>query len=128
MSAQPPRDLSRIALGRWGENRAATEYRRLGYEVIDRNWRHRLGEIDLILRRRDLIVFCEVKTRRSDRYGVPALAVDASKRLRLRRLAAAWLAEQQVRRVDLGLGARFDIRFDVVAITGTRLTRYESAF
>ena len=124
MSAHRPRDHSRISLGRWGEDRAATEYRRLGYEVIDRNWRHRLGEIDLIVRRDDVIVFCEVKTRRSDRYGVPGAAVTSSKQLRLRRLAAAWLAEQRMRGVDM----RCDVRFDVVAITGTRLTRYEAAF
>ncbi len=85
-----------------------------------RNWRCTDGEIDLIVGRDGLLVFVEVKARATDRYGSPALAVDHRKQRRLRRLAARWLAEH---------GApRSVIRFDVVAVTGTRLEVFESAF
>lgn len=113
-------DRSRRALGRWGEDRAATEYRRMGYEILDRNWRCSHGEIDLVLGRGPLVVFCEVKTRRSDRFGGAAAAVDSRKQLRVRRLAAAWLAAHQRRQVD--------VRFDVAAIDGVRIELIEGAF
>lgn len=114
------RDLSSRARGRWGEDLAARHYRRCGYEVIDRNWSCSIGEIDLVLRRDHLVVFCEVKTRRTPSHGGPLAAVDGRKRTRLRRLAAAWLAEHSVRGVD--------VRFDVAAVTGVRLEIVESAF
>jgi putative endonuclease len=114
------RSLANQARGRWGERRAATHYQRLGYRVLDRNWRCRDGEIDLVLRRGDTIVFCEVKTRRTAHYGGPAEAVDHRKQTRIRRLAAAWLHAHEVHRVE--------VRFDVVAITGVDVDVIEAAF
>ena len=108
------------ARGRWGEDLAARHYRRLGYRVVDRNWQAEGGELDLVVRRGGLIVFCEVKARRTDRFGPPAGAVDPAKQRRIRRLAVEWLETHGSR------GA--DIRFDVVAITGVTLRCYESAF
>ena len=96
------------ARGRWGENRAALEYRRAGFEVIDRNWSCRRGEIDLILRRGDLLVFCEVKARRSAQFGGAAAAVTAAKQQQIRRLADSWLRAAGSPAVD--------VRFDVIAI------------
>lgn len=116
----PGPDLSNGARGRWGEARAATEYRRRGYAVLAQNWRTSAGELDLIVSRDGIIVFSEVKTRRSDRYGPAASAVGPEKQRRIRRLAAQWIAENQPRRRD--------IRFDVVAITGVRVDVIESAF
>ncbi len=110
-----------IELGRFGEDLAATWYRRRGYQVLDRNWRTSSGEIDLVVRRGRLVVIAEVKTRRTDAFGVPALAVGPAKQQRLRRLAASWLAERRIR-------GRVDIRFDVVAITGDSVDVYEGAF
>ena len=115
-----PPDRSKLARGRWGESLAARHYERLGFDVIDRNWRTRTGELDLVLRRDDLLVFCEVKTRRTDRYGPPALAVDRGKQRRIRALAAEWLREHPTRGLE--------VRFDVVAITDNRIRRYEFAF
>lgn len=108
------------ARGRWGEELAARHYGRLGFRIVDRNWRSSSGELDLVVRRGDLVVFCEVKTRRTDRHGPPALAVDVTKQRRIRRLAAEWQRAHGVSGVD--------VRFDVVAITGVRVRRYESAF
>jgi len=113
-------DRSRVELGRWGENLAVAEYKRRGYAVLDRNWRCALGEIDVVVRRDDTIVFCEVKTRRNRSFGTAAGAVDHRKQVRLRRLAAAWLASHDARRVE--------VRFDVAAIDGVRLEIIEAAW
>ena len=78
-----------------------------------RNWRCAIGEIDLIVRRGRTLVVCEVKARKSDAFGVPALAVGAAKQQRLRRLAAAWLADNRVgRRCGRPLRRRGDHRRD----------------
>ena len=119
-SSRTTTDLSNRARGRWGEDRAATHYRRLGYDIVDRNWRCEYGELDLVVRHGDTVVFCEVKARRSDSFGGPEAAVGRRKQLRVRRTAAAWLAAHDVRRVD--------VRFDVVAITGVTVAVYEAAF
>jgi len=111
---------SNIARGRWGENLAATHYRRLGYSVLDRNWRSTSGELDLIVERDGIVVFSEVKARRTDRYGPAASAVGPAKQRRIRLLALRWL--------DLHRPQRDGIRFDVVAITGTKVLLIESAF
>ena len=117
-------DHSKIARGRWGEERAATEYRRLGYRILDRNWRCPAGELDLVVERDDVLVFSEVKTRASDRHGPPSAAVTTTKQRRIRRLAMEWLdAHPAVSR-----GARRRLRFDVVAIVGTQVTVIEAAF
>lgn len=115
-----PVDHSNIARGSWGERVAALEYERRGYAVVDRNWRSPTGELDLVLRRGDLYVFSEVKTRRSERYGPAASAVNRPKQRRIRALAVEWLRVHD-RHADA-------IRFDVVAITGVRVEIYESAF
>lgn len=110
-----------IELGRAGEDRAAEWYKEHGYRLIDRNWRAPFGEIDLVLSKGPIVVIAEVKTRRTDVFGVPVLAVDASKQQRLRRLAAAWLSEHRMSR-------RIEVRFDVVGVTGERVDVYVNAF
>jgi putative endonuclease len=82
----------RRATGAWGEGRVAAWYEALGYEVLARNWRVREGELDLVVARADVVVFCEVKSRTSDAFGTPAEAVTPVKQARLRRLAGLWLA------------------------------------
>jgi putative endonuclease len=116
MSAHP----SNAARGAWGERLAANHYRRCGYDVVDRNWRSPTGELDLVLRRGELYVFSEVKTRRTEWFGPAAEAVGASKQRRIRRLALEWLRSNHVHAVD--------IRFDVVAITGVEVDVIEDAF
>lgn len=118
--AHPEPDHSRIARGRWGEALAAAHYERRGYTVVDRNWRTPTGELDLVLRRGSLVVFCEVKARRTDRFGPAAAAVGPDKQRRIRALAAEWLARSP------RSGA--EIRFDVVAITGVHVDVIEAAF
>ena len=112
-------DRSRQARGEWGERRAARWYREAGYEILDQNWRGANGELDLVAARGDEIVFCEVKARRSERFGTAAEAVDRRKQARIRSLAAQWLRDS---------GRHGRVRFDVAALTGTRLEIIESAF
>ncbi len=112
-------DRSRQAYGAWGERKVARWYRDAGYEVLDQNWHGSSGELDLVLGRHDEIVFCEVKTRRSERFGAAAEAVDQRKQRRIRSLAAQWLESHQ----HAGR-----VRFDVATLTGTRLEIIESAF
>jgi putative endonuclease len=83
---------SRRAFGRAGEDLAAAWYEAQGYEVLARNWSCREGELDIVARRGCLYVFCEVKARRSEAFGLPAEAVGPLKQARLRRLAALWFA------------------------------------
>ncbi|HEX2234714.1 MAG TPA: YraN family protein [Actinomycetota bacterium] len=115
---------ARQPLGRAGEEAAARLFRRQGFTVLDRNWRCCLGELDLVARRGGLLVFCEVKTRRSSSYGEPFEAVGPRKQARLRRLAGRWLADHRC-------GARH-VRFDVVSVLAggstPRVTHLVDAF
>jgi putative endonuclease len=117
-------DLSNRARGAWGEDLAVRHYRAAGYEIVDRNWRCSIGEIDVVASRGDTIVFCEVKARRRAGFGGAVAAVDHSKQRRLRRLAALWLAEHR----DDTHGGHWHVRFDVVAVTGVAVEVFESAF
>jgi putative endonuclease len=110
----------RRVLGADGEARAAAWYEANGYDVVCRNWRCRDGELDLVVRRGRELVFVEVKTRTTDRFGTPAEAVTPAKQRRLRGLAARYLADTATRAGQL--------RFDVVAILGGRLEVIEAAF
>ena len=88
-------------LARTGEDAAAAHLEARGLTIVARNWRHAegdvRGEIDIVARDRDVVVFCEVKTRRGDAAGTPLEAITPDKQRRLRRLAAAWLARQRHR-------------------------------
>ena len=96
------------ALGAYGERVAARHLVAEGLVVLDRNWRCDAGELDLVLRDGDVLVFCEVKTRSGTAYGHPLEAVDTAKTDRLVRLADAWIDAHQV--------SSPQVRFDVVAV------------
>ncbi|MGY1713611.1 YraN family protein [Geodermatophilus sp. SYSU D01106] len=95
-------------LGSRGESIAATYLTDAGLRVLDRNWRCRDGELDIVARDGAAIVFCEVKTRRATGFGHPVEAVPATKQRRLRTLAQRWLAAHDEHAPDL--------RFDVVGV------------
>ena len=83
--------LGRQRTGARGEDRAADWYAQQGYQVVDRNWRCRDGEIDLIATVGATLVICEVKARSSLAYGHPAEAVTPAKQRRLRQHPGATL-------------------------------------
>ena len=123
-------------IGRRGEELAARRFERLGFEVVERNYRTRAGEIDLIVRKDGTLVFCEVKAlvARSGGGDVgPAFLLEAvgpAKRAQVRQLARSWLAD----RCD-GPGRRFnEFRFDAIGVLVTQagellqLEHIEAAF
>ena len=123
-----PAASDRIGLGRTGEEAALASYRRAGFRLLAGNWRCAIGEIDLVLRRGRVLVFCEVKTRRSDGFGSPFEAVTWKKQRKVRLLAEAFLREARE-----GLSGASEFRFDVASVTIDRdgqpsLHVFEGAF
>ncbi len=95
------------ALGKYGEDHAAQFLIDAGLEILDRNWRCAEGELDLVAVENGVLVVCEVKTRRNDKFGGPLVAVTPVKLARLRGLAIAWCRAH---------GWRGPIRIDVIGI------------
>jgi putative endonuclease len=113
------RASDRGGLGRYGEEVAAAHLVAAGLTIVDRNWRCRDGEVDIIALDGDVLVMCEVKTRRGVGFGTPLDAVTPAKAARLRRLALRWLADQRTGAVPAAAEefARYtEVRFDVVSV------------
>lgn len=100
---------ARRLVGNEGEDLAAAALKKQGYKILERNYRTPLGEIDLIARHQGFLVFLEVKTRRSVRFGAPQEAVSPAKQARLKRLADYYVKVKRLGEVP--------VRFDVVAVT-----------
>lgn len=98
-------------LGRKGEELAVRFLRRRKYRILERNYRVRSGEVDIIARDGPTLVFIEVKTRASDGYALPIESVGFPKQQKLRRLAEYYLAGHDF--------PDCDVRFDVISIVGT---------
>lgn len=115
---------ARQARGRAGEERAARWYEEQGYRVLDRNWRCAEGELDLVCEHPDrtTVVFCEVKSRSSDRFGSGFEAVTPRKQAKVRSLAVHWLREHR------GQVAADRLRFDVAAVQHYRVEVREGVF
>ena len=100
--------LSRLITGRRGEDEAARFLRKKGYRILKRNYSCRFGEIDLVARDGDTVVFVEVKTRRSSSFGPAAEAVDRRKMGRIKKASEFFLKEFNL--------TEHAARFDVVCI------------
>ena len=115
---------ARQSLGRLGEDLACCELVRRGYAILDRRYRTRVGELDIVARDGETVVFVEVKARGSARCGTPAEAVTAVKRRKLALMAADYLVRRRLERAPC--------RFDVVAVevgpAAPAVTVYQSAF
>ena len=96
------------SLGKDGEEAAISFLKEKGYQILEKNYRCRFGEIDIIAKDKEEIVFVEVKTRSSLIFGLPQEAVSYSKQLRLTRLALAYFSHHKLKDVPC--------RFDVVSI------------
>ncbi len=111
--------MNRQEAGKKAEDLAAEHLQAKGFLVIERNFRAKVGEIDLIVQDGTEIVFVEVRSRASQAFGGAAASVDASKRRKVARAARVWLAAR---------GWEGPCRFDVVAVEGGRLEHIPAAF
>jgi putative endonuclease len=115
--------MNKRELGSFGEEKAAEYLIKKGYEILKRNFRYARGEIDIIARNNDYLIFVEVKLRRTLNYGFPQAAVDSRKQQKIRRAAECFLKDYQ------GIE---QIRFDVIAIQlkngRGELQHFENAF
>jgi len=103
----------RKEFGRHGEEQAAEFLQEKGFRVLEQNYTCKIGEIDLICRSENLLVFVEVKSRRSFLYGEPQEAVNAAKIKKIRKVAS-WYLTEKMRLARLF--ADCDMRFDVVEV------------
>ena len=94
--------------GKKGEDLACKLLEEKGYEILKRNWRFSHGEIDIVAKDNDILVFIEVKTRSNLEFGPPELAVTKSKQNQIRKMASAYLYINEIKDTDC--------RIDVVAI------------
>ena len=91
--------------GKTGETLAVRQLKKIGYRIIEQNYRNALGEIDIIAKHRGAIVFVEVKSRTSGLYGSPKFAVTAAKQRKISMVALAYLKSTDQSRAK----ARFDV-------------------
>lgn len=113
--------------GRQGEDLAVEYLKKQGYRIIDRNVNTPFGELDIICRKKSMVVFVEVKTRTSNAFGRPYEAVGPDKQRRISRSASAWLVERK--------WTEKPARFDVISVTvrapqdgGVDIEHLEDAF
>ncbi|HDI52242.1 YraN family protein [candidate division KSB1 bacterium 4484_219] len=115
---------SHLQLGRKGERLAADFLQKKGYQIVERNYRGYRGEIDIIAQDGNYLVFVEVKTGRSQRFGDPIWRVDRRKQRQLGKVALAYFQEKDLQEQDC--------RFDVITVTFTdgtpQITHIENAF
>ncbi len=95
----------RLSLGRKGEDLAVARLKELKYRVLERNYRCALGEMDIIAREKDTLVFVEVKTRATPKFGSPAAAVDRHKQRKLSQIALTYMNQKKL----VAVPARFDV-------------------
>ncbi len=114
----------RQQLGLFGEDIARAELERLGYQILDRRYRSRFGEIDIIAQDGSTVVFVEVKTKTDSQFGDPAEMVTSQKQRRLVSMAEEYVSGHQLHATPC--------RFDVVAVDASiepaRITVYKDAF
>lgn len=101
-----------VATGNKGETIAMQHLKKLGFEILEMNYRFRHGEIDIIARDGETLVFCEVKMRLGDQFGDPEYAITQKKQRQIRKTAEGYLYEHELHQQDC--------RFDVVAIRMSR--------
>ncbi|TKB09164.1 YraN family protein [Desulforhopalus sp. IMCC35007] len=107
----------RQLLGQNGEADASSYLRKKGYKIITTNYRCKYGEIDIIAKNDEVLVFIEVKTRASKKFGSPAAAVDLRKQIQISKAAHHYLSE-------LG-NEEVDARFDVVSVLAEKDKKYK---
>jgi putative endonuclease len=119
-----PKDMRRIRTGKQGEDLAVAHLRKAGYQIVAQNYRCLYGEVDIIARDGDTIVFIEVKSRKSETFGQPQEAVGLEKQKKLSRISLHYLQQKRLESCNA--------RFDVIAVKmlpgGTRIDLIQNAF
>lgn len=105
----------RIELGKKGEDIACKFLEKNGYQIMERNYRNRAGEIDIIAKDKDDIVFVEIKTKMSKDFAQPELSVNPSKQKKIVKTALTYLIGKGIKATGC--------RFDVIGITGEKEQR-----
>lgn len=108
-----------LKLGERGEALAWNFLKKMGYAILEKNYRTRFGEIDVIAVKDDSLIFIEIKTRRNHHFGLPAEAVDWRKRQKMIRVAESYLQQKKMENREA--------RFDILSITwdGTTEPHFE---
>jgi putative endonuclease len=106
-------------LGVSGEKKAENYLKSNGYNIIVKNYKCKLGEIDLIVEKDDKLIFVEVKTRSNERFGRGFEAVTHKKIDKIRKVATVYLLQKNL---------QTEVRFDVISIDGEEITHIEGAF
>ena len=114
----------KIALGKAGEELAADFLKKQGYKILARNYKTRLGEIDIVAKHKDTLCFIEVKTRRSVKFGLPQEAVSWRKQGQISKAALIFLKEKNL----LDKKARFDIVSVLNSDKGSEFNLIKDAF
>ncbi|MBI4652704.1 YraN family protein [Candidatus Kuenenbacteria bacterium] len=102
-------------IGNLGEKIAKNFFKKQGYKIIKQNFTNRMGEIDLIVKEKDQIVFVEVKTRTNQNFGYPEESIDSRKQSKIIRTALNYLFEKKI--------VSENYRFDVISIEVNQLTK-----
>lgn len=113
------KEFNRVT-GAIGETQAEQYLKKNKYKILARNYKNILGEIDIVAKQKDTIIFVEVKKRETYRFGRPSEAVDEFKQHKLRKVALYYL--KQFNQMDS------PCRFDVIEIVGDNLNHIENAF
>ncbi len=116
--------MEKKELGRKGEALALRYLKKQGYQIIETNYVCKLGEMDIIAKERDTLVFIEVKTRTSTTFGPPQLAVNVAKQRQLSKVALAFLKEKRLEDVK----ARFDVVAILLGAKGEEIELIKDAF
>lgn len=113
--------MNKRTVGDEYEKRAVEFLEGRGYRILERNYRNRYGEIDIIAKDGEYLVFVEVKYRRTAVEGLPVEAVDPRKQHKITRVAMYYCGQK-------GISEYTPMRFDVVSILGEDITLYQNAF
>lgn len=113
------KELNKV-LGVSGETLACNYLKKKGYKLIERNYKNKIGEIDIIASKKNMIVFVEVKTRETTMFGNPSEAVDYHKQNKIRKVSKRFLQENKLTDVPC--------RFDVIEVVGDKINHIENAF
>ncbi len=116
--------MEKKELGKKGEEIALRFLKKKGYRIIERNYVCKMGEMDIIAKEKDTLVFIEVKTRTSTKFGPPQLAVHSSKQRQLSKVALNYLNEKRLKDVK----ARFDVVAILLEQQGEKIELIKDAF